>query len=152
VITTTANLNRKLGYLSSQKKIKIFKDTYCQKRSAIFPMSEWRWMFFAEAIADHKWKNTKLNCKTTGGVPSHIWSFLRVKTTPGIPCKSIQCYCAGDGCLVRQPFVTNLSAVKIKLTEVQENLAQKTLVSATLHLIFGESFRKYIPRIWNTSV
>ena len=33
---------------------KIFKDTYCQKHFAIFLMSERRWMFFAEAIADDK--------------------------------------------------------------------------------------------------
>jgi len=35
-----------------------------------------------------------------------------------------------------------LSAVEIQLTEMQENLAQKTLVNATLHLIFGDMFQK----------
>jgi len=32
--------------------------------------------------------------------------------------------------------------VEIQLTEMQENLGQKTLVSATLHLIFGDRFQK----------
>ena len=29
-------------------------------------------VFREEAIADHKWKNNKINCSTTGGVPSQI--------------------------------------------------------------------------------
>jgi len=48
LITTTVNLNRNLGYLSSQKKLKFFKDTYRRKHSFIFPMSEWERMFFAK--------------------------------------------------------------------------------------------------------
>jgi len=48
-------------------------------------------VFREEAIADHKWKNNKINCSTTGGVPSQIWPFPRVKTMLCIPCKSIQC-------------------------------------------------------------
>jgi len=35
-----------------------------------------------------------------------------------------------------------MSAVEIKLTKMQENLGQKTLVNATLHLIFGARFQK----------
>jgi len=40
LITTTVNLNRKLVYLSSQKKLKFLKGTYRQMHSFIFPMSE----------------------------------------------------------------------------------------------------------------
>ena len=39
-------------------------------------------------------------------------------------------------------LVTNLSAVEIKLTKMQRNLHKKTLVNATLHLIFGDRFQK----------
>jgi len=92
LITTTVNLNGKLGYLSSQKKIKIFKDTYHRNHSFIFPMSEWVGLFVAKRqLQTTKWKNTKINYKTAGEVPSHIWPFPRVKTTLCIPCKSTQC-------------------------------------------------------------
>ena len=46
-----------------------------------------------------------------------------------------------DDCPVRQPFVTNLSAVETKLTD-----SKKTSVNATLHLISGPRFQK-IPTI-----
>jgi len=48
----------------------IFSKTYCQKHSVIFPMSELARMLFAKRqLQTTKWKNTKINCKTTGGVP-----------------------------------------------------------------------------------
>jgi len=48
LISMTVNLNRKLGYLSSHRKIKVFKDRYCQKHSAIFSMSDCERIFFAK--------------------------------------------------------------------------------------------------------
>jgi len=59
-------------------------------------------MYFSKRqLQTTKWKNNKINCNTTGGVPSQI-----------------------------------------KLTEMQENLGQKNLVNAILHLIFGGRFQK----------
>jgi len=53
----------------------IFKDTYFQKHSVIFPMSEWEPACFAKRhLQTTKWKNTKIYCKTTGGVPSQMHS------------------------------------------------------------------------------
>ena len=42
-----------------------------------------------------------------------------------------------DGCLVRQPFVTDVSAAEMELTELQEDLARKILISATLQWSSG---------------
>jgi len=39
-------------------------------------------------------------------------------------------------------FVTNLSAVEMKLTEMQEDLCLKNSVNATLQLTCGDSFQK----------
>ena len=39
-------------------------------------------------------------------------------------------------------FVRNLSAVEKELTEMRENLGQKNLVNATLHLIISDRFQK----------
>jgi len=75
---TTVNLNRKLGYLSSQRKLKFFKDAYCQTHSVLFLMTEWDRMFFAKRqLQNTKSKNTEINCET--------WPFPRVKTMLGIP-------------------------------------------------------------------
>jgi len=55
-------------------------------------MSERERIFFAKMqLQTTKWKNTEINCKTTGGVPNQIWPLPRVKTMLYIPCKSIQC-------------------------------------------------------------
>jgi len=48
----------------------------------------------------------------------------------------------GDGCPVRQSFVTNLSAEEMKPTEMQEDMALKIPVSATLQLSSGDRFQK----------
>ena len=65
-----------------RRKLIIFKDTYCQKHSVIFPMSEWEPMYFSKRqLQTTKWKNNKINCNTTGGVPSQIWQFPKVKTS-----------------------------------------------------------------------
>jgi len=69
LITTTVSLNRKLGYLSFQKKIKNFQKHILSKA---FPMLESERMFFAKRqLQTTKWKNAKINCKTSG-VPSQI--------------------------------------------------------------------------------
>ena len=82
-------------------------------------MPEWERMFFAKRrLQTTKWKNTKINFKTTGGVPSQIWTFPRVK-----PCFA---FLANPfsvnvvGCPVQQPFVTHLTAAEIKLAEMQK--------------------------------
>ena len=75
-----------------RRKLKFFKDTHCQKHSVSFPMSEWEPRCFGKRqLQTTIWENTKINCKTTGGVPSQIWPFPRVKTMFCLPCKSIQC-------------------------------------------------------------
>ena len=52
---TTVNPNRKLGYLSSQKKIKIFQRHISSKAFFHFPNVRMRTnVFRQEAIADHK--------------------------------------------------------------------------------------------------
>ena len=52
----------KLRYMSSQKKIEIFKDTYHRKHSFIFPMSEWVGLFVAKRLLQTtKWRNPKIN-------------------------------------------------------------------------------------------
>jgi len=95
LITMTVNLNRKLGYLSSHKKIKIFQRQILSKAFCHFLNVRLQTniqVFFAKAqLQTTKWNNTKIYCKTTGGVPSQIWPFPRVKTMLFIPCKSMQC-------------------------------------------------------------
>ena len=55
LITTTVNLNRKLGYLISQKKIIIFYRHISSKAFFHFPSVRMRMnVFRGEAIADHK--------------------------------------------------------------------------------------------------
>ena len=69
LIITTVNLNRKLGNCS-KRKLNFFKDTCCQKHFVILPMSEGERMFPAKRqLQTTKWKNKKIKCKTTGGVP-----------------------------------------------------------------------------------
>jgi len=55
LITTTVNLNRKLGYLRSQKKIKIFQrhvlsKAFCHSSNVRMRTN----VFHEEAITDHK--------------------------------------------------------------------------------------------------
>ena len=65
LITATVNLNRKLGYISSIRKLKFFKNTYRRKHSFIFPMSEKERMFFVKRqLQTTKWKNIEIYCKT----------------------------------------------------------------------------------------
>ena len=53
-----------------QRKLNFFKDTCCQKHFVILPMSEGERMFPAKRqLQTTKWKNKKIKCKTTGGVP-----------------------------------------------------------------------------------
>jgi len=74
------------------------KDNYVHMRK----MSEWERMFFAKRhLRTTKRKDSKINCKGTGGVPRQTLPFPWVKTMLCIPCKSIQWLCIGDGCPVR---------------------------------------------------
>jgi len=92
-LTMTVNLNRKLGYKVPRRKLKFFKDTYCQQHSVILLMSEWERMFFAKRqLQNTNWKNTKINCKRLlEEFQERFDPFPRVKTMLCIPCKSIQC-------------------------------------------------------------
>ena len=74
-----------------------------------------------------KWKNTKINFKTTGGVPSQIWAFPRVKPCFAFLVNPFSVNVVDYGCPVHQPFVTHLTAADIKLAEMQKNLALKKL-------------------------
>jgi len=76
-----------------------------------------------------KWKNTKINCKTTGRVPSRIWPFPNVKTMLCIPWKlQVHSMLMYQWWLFSWLTVCyNLSEVEIKLTEMQKNLSQKKL-------------------------
>ena len=56
-------------------------------------MSEWEPVCFAKRhLQTTKWKNTKINCKTTGGVPTKICGLHSLKIHPVL--------CSGDGCPV----------------------------------------------------
>ena len=58
------------------------KQRDCHKLSVIFLMSEWeRMLFVKRQLQSIKWKNTKIHCKITGGVPRHICPFAGIKTT-----------------------------------------------------------------------
>jgi len=73
LMTTTVNLNGKLGYLSSRRKSEIFQRHVLLKAFCHFSNVRMRMNAFREeAIADHKVKNTKMNFKATGGVPRQI--------------------------------------------------------------------------------
>jgi len=65
------------------------------------------------------WENDKNILQDAGGVPN-IFDYLN---------ELKQCFLNNnkvvDGCPVRQPFVTHLPAVKMKLTEMQEYIAIK---------------------------
>jgi len=53
--------------------MEILKETYCQRHYVIFPMSEQERLFVAKRqLQNTKRKNAKINCKTTGGVPSQM--------------------------------------------------------------------------------
>jgi len=52
VLTTTVNLNRKVGYLSSQKKLKFFRDIRDVKN--ILSFCQCQNVFREEAFADQK--------------------------------------------------------------------------------------------------
>ena len=110
-------------------------------------MSEWEGMLFAKRqLQDHKVGNTRINCETSRGVPRLIWHFQELKPCFAFFVNSSIVNAVSDGCPVRQPFVTNLSAAETQLTD-----SEKTLVNATLQLISGHRFQK-IPRIWKTIV
>jgi len=69
-----------------EENLKLKKTTYRQAHAVLFTMSEWERLFFAKKqLQTTRWKNTKINCKTTGGIPSQIWPFPRVKTMLSIP-------------------------------------------------------------------
>ena len=133
LITKTVNLKLKLGYYNYRRNLKyynyrrnlkFFKGTYCQKYSVIFLMSEWEGMLFAKSkLQTTKWKNTKTNCKTTRGAPSQIWPFPGVIIMFYILVNPFNVNVVGDGYPVRQPIATNSSAVDMRLTEMQEDLA-----------------------------
>jgi len=72
--------------LSSQKKIKIFQTHILSKAFCPFPNVRMSTnVYREEAIADHKVENTEIFRNTTGGIPSQIWPFPRVKTMLSIP-------------------------------------------------------------------
>jgi len=56
-------------------------------------------MFLEEAMKTTKWKNTKINCNTTGGVPSQIRLFPRVQTML---------------CILVSPFNVNVSVMGLQ--------------------------------------
>jgi len=48
-------------------------------------------LFEKGPLQNTKWKDTKINFKTTGGGPSQNWAFPGGKTMLCVLCKSIQC-------------------------------------------------------------
>ena len=106
----------KLPYLSSQKKINFFQRHILSKAFYHFPNVRKRTNAFREEARPRMWKDTKIYCNTIGGASSQIWPFPRVKTMLGIPWHPFIVNEVSDGYPVRQPFVTNLSAVETKLT------------------------------------
>jgi len=74
-----------------------------------------------KAVADHKvdeyknmfqdyWRSSKPDL-TICASKNHALHYLQILST---------LYVIGDDCPVRQPFVTNLSSVKVKLTEISK--------------------------------
>jgi len=61
-----------------------------------------------------KWKNTKINWSTTGGAPSQIWPFPRVKPCFAFLIDPFIINVVSNSYPGRQPFVTNLCAVETK--------------------------------------
>jgi len=82
-------------------------------------------LFTKRQLQTTKWKHTKIHSKATGGVAIQISPFAGIKTILAFRVNPFNVNVVGDGCPVRQPFVTNLFVVEMKLTETQEHLALK---------------------------
>ena len=103
--------------------LKFFKETHYQKHSVIFPMPECEPMHFAKRqMQTTKWKNTEIHCKSTGGVPRQYRYFARIKTMLALPVNPFNASVDADGSTVRQSLVSNLAAVEMKLTKMQDDL------------------------------
>ena len=138
------NLTLKLCYVSFQSKCKI----YCQKYFVILPMSEWEQTLFAKRqLQTTKWNNTKIHCKTAGGIPSQIGHLQELC----IPCKSIQ---RSRWWLLSSPDIYHKCICR--WNEPDRNARRsdpKKFQSVPLHscvLLTGS--RKQIPRTYKTSV
>ena len=91
------NLKLKLDYVNFSNKIQISEEVYYKKTFCHFPNVRIRTNAFNERqVQTTKCKNTKENCRSTGGVSSHTWPLAGVKTMLCIPCKQ----CCRTGALV----------------------------------------------------
>jgi len=102
-------------------------------------------MLFAKSwLQTTNWKNSKNELQDAGGFPT-IFDYLNeLKPCFSFLANDLIINKIVDGSPLRQPFVTNLSAVKMKLTEMQEDIAIKqwfqTLFDAFLPLSILELF------------
>jgi len=99
-----------------------FSETSWQKHCIIFPMSECERMPFAKRqLQTTKWKTTKRNCTTTGEFHARFDHLQELKPCFAFLVNQYNDNVVCDGYPVRQPFVTNLSAVQKKLSEIQDD-------------------------------
>jgi len=120
LITKTLDLKLKLGYLSFTKKIKIFQkdvrrenETECfLRRGNCRPKSGRIQKYTARLLEEFQARF------------DYLQELKSCFLFPENPFNDI----VGDGCPARQSIVTNLSAVEMKLTEIQDGVALKVSV------------------------
>jgi len=106
--------------LSFKTKLKFFKEACCQKHTVILEMSEWeRILFVKRQLQTTKWKNKKYIVRLLEEFQARFDHLNEWKPCFAFLVNPFNLNVVGDGCPVRQQFVTNLSAVTMKLTESQ---------------------------------
>ena len=112
---------------SFQNKIKVFQRDIMSKTFNHFPKLKMTLNAITDVITDHKVEEYK--GKLQGLLEEFQVRFDDLQELK--PCftflvNPFDIDVINDGCLVRQPFVTNVSAAEMELIELQEDLALKT--------------------------
>ena len=98
-------------------KLKFFKETYCQNHSVISQCQNENECFSWRGNCRTQWKNALQDYWRCSKQDLTIY---RHKIHACISYNPFNVNVVVDVCQVRQPFVTNLLAVEMKLTEMQE--------------------------------
>ena len=113
--------------LSFQKKIKVFQRDIMTKSFYHFPNFKMRMNSFPEeAISDHKTEEYKNKLQELlEDFQARFEDLQELKPCFAFLINPFNVNVVSDGCPVRQPFVTNTSAVEMELIEMQEDMALK---------------------------
>ena len=110
---------------SFQNKIKIFQRDIMSKTFRHFPYFKTTVNAFTEVITDHKVEEYKEKLQTLLREFQARFDDLQQKPCFTFLVNPFDIDVINDGCLVHQPFVTDVSAAEMDLTGLQEDLALK---------------------------